>query len=50
MAGAVCLQGRETDLTLIVEGLTQSWPLHRDDAVASAKRLGLALLQMPESG
>jgi len=38
--------GREVDLTLIIDGLTQSWPLHGDAAVASAKRLALALKQM----
>ena len=33
----------EVDLTLIFEGLTQSWALNKDAAVASAKRLGAAL-------
>jgi len=34
------LRGREIELTLIIEGLTQSWPLHGDAASVSAKRLG----------
>ena len=38
-AGATGLTGHETDLTLVLEGLTQSWPLHRERAVESAKRL-----------
>lgn len=38
-AEAAGLPGREVDLTLIFDGLTQSWPLHRDAAVASARRL-----------
>jgi AcrR family transcriptional regulator len=42
-AKATGLQGRESDLTLLVEGLTQSWPLHGEAAVASAKHLGAAL-------
>ena len=33
------LPGRETDITLVLEGLTQSWPLDGEAAVASAKRL-----------
>lgn len=36
--------GREVDLTLIFEGLTQCWTLRGDAAVISAKRLGSALL------
>lgn len=32
-------QGRETEIILILEGLTQSWPLYGDAAVDSAKRL-----------
>jgi len=35
--------GREVDLTLIIEGLTQSWSLYGDAAVESARRLSLAL-------
>lgn len=37
-ARASNLEGHETDLTLIIEGLTQSWPLKKAAAVASAKR------------
>lgn len=37
--------GREVDLTLIIEGLTQSWPLYGDAAVESARRLSRALLR-----
>ena len=43
-AAATGLSGREIDLLLILEGLTQTWPLHRDAAVASAKRLARALV------
>lgn len=43
-AKASGLTGREVDLTLIMEGLTQSWPLHREEAVASAMRLSSALM------
>ena len=42
-ARALGQPGREPDLTLIFEGLTQSWPLLGDAAVASAKRLSLAV-------
>lgn len=37
------LTGAETDLLLIIEGLTQAWPLRHDAAVASAKHLGRLL-------
>ncbi|MDF1610474.1 TetR/AcrR family transcriptional regulator [Hoeflea sp. YIM 152468] len=37
--------GRDVDMTLIIEGLTQSWPLYGDAAVVSARRLSLALRQ-----
>lgn len=40
------LTGREVDLTLIIEGLTQSWPLYREAAVDSAQRLGQTLSQV----
>jgi AcrR family transcriptional regulator len=43
-AHASGLAGREADLMLVIEGLTQIWPLHREDAVASAKRLSGALM------
>ena len=33
------LPGREVDITLVLEGLTQSWPLDGEAAVRSAKRL-----------
>ncbi|WP_417414813.1 TetR/AcrR family transcriptional regulator [Hoeflea sp.] len=42
-AEATGLAERETDLMLIIEGLTQSWPLLGDAAVESARRLGLGL-------
>lgn len=42
-ASATGLEGREVALTLILEGLTQSWPLHGESAVAAAKELGRAL-------
>ena len=42
-AEATSLPGRETDLLLIIEGLTQSWPLLGNAAVESARRLGLGL-------
>lgn len=46
-ARASGLLGCETDLTLIIEGLTQSWPLRGAAAVASAKRLAAALGREP---
>ncbi|QFS81264.1 Transcriptional regulator, TetR family [Roseivivax sp. THAF40] len=42
-AAAAGLQGFETELLIILDGLTQAWTLHRDAAVASAKRLGQGL-------
>lgn len=42
-AAATGLDGSETELLLIVEGLTQTWPLRGDAAVDAAKRLGRAL-------
>ena len=44
-AAAAGLADREIALMLIIEGLTQSWPLHRDMAVANAKLLGDALVR-----
>lgn len=41
---AACLAGHEIDLSLIFEGLTQSWPLHGNEAVNSAQRLAKSLL------
>ncbi|MBK0400043.1 TetR/AcrR family transcriptional regulator [Limibaculum sp. M0105] len=46
-ARASGLPGREVDLTLVIEGLTQSWPLHGDATAASARRLCDALRAMP---
>jgi AcrR family transcriptional regulator len=42
-ATAAGIPEREADLLLILEGLTQTWPLLGDAAVASAKRLGACL-------
>jgi len=42
-AAATRLHGRELELMVIIEGLTQSWPLHGARAVAAAKGLGYAL-------
>lgn len=42
-AAATGLADREVDLTLIIEGLTQSWPLYREAAVESALRLSRSL-------
>ncbi|WP_375595754.1 TetR/AcrR family transcriptional regulator [Algihabitans albus] len=42
-AKAADLPGREADLTVIFEGLTQSWPLLGEFAVVSAKRLSAGL-------
>jgi AcrR family transcriptional regulator len=42
-ADATGLDGREVDLLVILEGLTQAWSLHCDTAVLSAKRLGHGL-------
>ncbi|MEO1115600.1 MAG: TetR/AcrR family transcriptional regulator [Pseudomonadota bacterium] len=39
------LPGRQGEITLIVEGLMQDWPLHRDRATQSAKNLGDLLLR-----
>ncbi|WP_058285631.1 TetR/AcrR family transcriptional regulator [Leisingera aquaemixtae] len=40
---ATGLVAAETELLVIIEGLTQSWPLRGDEAVEAAKRLGRAL-------
>jgi len=42
-AAATDLVGQDVALLLILEGLTQSWPLHGAQAVAAAKRLAAAL-------
>ena len=44
VATACGLEGREPELTLILEGLTQSWVSMGDDALAAARRMA-ALLQ-----
>ncbi|MBS8261256.1 TetR/AcrR family transcriptional regulator [Roseibium polysiphoniae] len=38
-ARACGLTQHQVDLNLIIEGLMQSWPIHSEEAVASAKRL-----------
>lgn len=43
---AARLPAREAEITLIIEGLTQSWPLLESKAVESAKRLSAALSEM----
>ncbi len=47
-ASACGLPGREAELLLLIEGLTQSWPLHGAQAIAAAQRLGRALIQVPK--
>lgn len=42
-ASAIELCGSETALLLIIEGLTQAWPLRGEAAVEAAKSLGHAL-------
>jgi AcrR family transcriptional regulator len=42
-AAATGLVAAETELLVIIEGLTQTWPLRGDAAVDAAKRLGHAL-------
>ncbi|MBY6068401.1 TetR/AcrR family transcriptional regulator [Leisingera aquaemixtae] len=42
-AKAAGIEECEMDLSLIFEGLTQSWPLHGDEAVKSAHRLAESL-------
>ena len=44
-ATALHLVGHEAELMIILEGLTQSWPLHGDSAVQAAKFLGAALMR-----
>lgn len=43
-AAATKLKGADIALLLIIEGLTQAWPLHSEAALDAAKRLGLSLL------
>lgn len=42
-ARAAGLAGQEVELMLILEGLTQTWPLHGAEAVQAAVKLGRAL-------
>ncbi|WP_371155893.1 TetR/AcrR family transcriptional regulator [Jannaschia sp. 2305UL9-9] len=42
-SAATGLAAAETDLLVIIEGLTQAWPLHGDAAIDAAQRLGRAL-------
>lgn len=42
-ASATGLAAAETELFVVIEGLTQAWPLRREAAVDAAKRLGDAL-------
>lgn len=42
-ARATGLVGRETELGLLIEGLTQAWSLQGEDAVHAARRLGAPL-------
>lgn len=44
LAAAIGRIDRLEELTLLIEGLTQSWPLHGRQAVQSAKRLAIPLL------
>lgn len=37
------LQGRESEILVIVEGLLQSWPLRGEESVRAAKALGMLL-------
>lgn len=46
-ARAAGLPGREVDLTLILEGLSQTWPLRRGAALASARKLAKHLRDAP---
>jgi AcrR family transcriptional regulator len=40
---ATGLEGCETEVLLILEGLTQTWPLHGDAAIDASKRLARAI-------
>jgi AcrR family transcriptional regulator len=48
-AAATNLAGAETALLLIIEGLTQTWPLRGTEAVTAAQRLAQALSRHPEA-
>lgn len=43
-ASATGLAGREIELSLLLEGLTQTWPLHGDRSVERAKLFGKLLM------
>ena len=43
------LRGREMEAMVILEGLTQSWPLNGEQAVTSAKHLAALLRAAPEA-
>lgn len=45
LAAAIGRHDAVEDLTLLIEGLTQSWPLHGRKSVQSAKRLAAPLLE-----
>ena len=44
-AAATNLAGAETALLLIIEGLTQTWPLRGEEAVTAAQRLARAMAE-----
>ena len=48
-AAATNLAGAETALLLIIEGLTQTWPLRGAEAVTAAQRLAQALSRHSEA-
>lgn len=48
-AVATNLAGAETALLLIIEGLTQTWPLRGAEAVTAAQRLAQALSRHPKT-
>ncbi len=48
-AAATNLARAETALLLIIEGLTQTWPLRGAEAVTAAQRLAQALSRHPEA-
>ncbi|WP_306029291.1 TetR/AcrR family transcriptional regulator [Stappia sp. MMSF_3263] len=47
-AEATGLARRKTELMLVIEGLTQSWPLYREQATASARTLVMALWRLEQ--
>ncbi|MEQ8896388.1 MAG: TetR/AcrR family transcriptional regulator [Roseovarius sp.] len=44
------LQGQESEISVIIEGLMQSWPLRREEAVRAAKALCRLLPEAHRSG